>query len=104
MMQDRIEPKMRETIPTESVIHNVLNVSFSISMAPMDSSKIQCLWDTVRARTGKIASSTRVIKIVEVLKFLLKAITVFTNEPMFKGINSILHHKTVGTAYSTYFV
>ena len=59
---------------------------------------------------------TEIIKIVEVLKFLLKAITVFTNEPMFKGINSILHHKTVGTrfelkvkfnrykAYSTYFV
>ena len=60
MMQDRIEPKMRETIPTESVIHNVLNASFSMSMAPMDSSKIQCLWVTVKARTRKIASSTRV--------------------------------------------
>ena len=60
MMQDRIEPKMRETVPTESVIHNCWKAWFSISIVPMESSKSQCLWDTVKARTRKIASSTRV--------------------------------------------
>ena len=53
MMQDRIEPKIRETVPTESVIHNCWKAWFSISIVPMESSKSQCLWDTVKARTKR---------------------------------------------------
>ena len=51
MMQDRIEPKMSESVPTKSMIHNFWKAWFSISIVPMDSSKSQCLWVTVKART-----------------------------------------------------
>ena len=54
MTKDRIEPKMKETIPTENVIHKLLKAWFSISIAPMDSSKSQCLWVTVKAKTKKL--------------------------------------------------
>ena len=51
MMQDRIEQKTRETVPTESRIQSCRKAWFSMSIVPMDSSKSQCLWDTVKART-----------------------------------------------------
>ena len=51
MMQDRIEQKTRETVPTESKIQSCRKAWFSMSIVPMDSSKSQCLWDTVKAKT-----------------------------------------------------
>ena len=53
MMQDKIEPKMKQTVPTESVIHKLLKAWFSMSIVPMDSSKSQCLFVTVKARIKK---------------------------------------------------
>ena len=83
MVQDRIEPKMRENAPNKSMIHNCWKAWFSMSIAPMDSSKSQCLRVTVKTKQ-KIGSRIEICRFFNKV-FLLKDIIVII---MFKlGVN-----------------